>query len=478
MFSRVAQGRTGVKRDLEIALRKRLTERIGAERFELWFERYGSPKLEDNRVRICSPDQFTLDWIRNAFHQVLVVAAHEVLGDSWQVQYTISTEDFEVLSSSQTRVPETSTIPSEPKVSSRLRVAVPDAQRKSEPKRRRRELSEMIVGDNNRMAVTTAQHLLNHLGEITPLFVAGPTGCGKSHLLNAIYRDALSSRKVSRCVHLSAEQFTSHFLEALHGRGLPSFRAKHRDVDLLIVDDLHFLAGKRATLVEFQHTLDQLLRAGRQVVVSANRPPSELSELGGEIVARLSQGMVCSMDYPQADTKLALIHHIAKGKGLSLSDEVAEVIVTEISGDARRIAGALNRLLILELADRPCNSAELAREHLKDLLSASQASVGIHEVEQAVCDAFGIESDVLKSSNKSRQFSQPRMLAMYLARRHTRAALSEIGDYFGGRSHSTVVAAKKTVDRWVELDKQIGTTHRPLMVQDAIRQIERHLRAV
>lgn len=279
-----------MKRDLEIALRKRLTERIGAERFELWFERYGSPKLEDDRVRICSPDQFTLDWIRNAFHQVLVVAAHEVLGDSWQVQYTISTEDFEVLSSSQTRVPDTSAIPSEPKVSSALRVAVPDAQCKSEPRRRRRELSEMIVGDNNRMAVTTAQHLLNHLGEITPLFVAGPTGCGKSHLLNAIYRDALSSRKVSRCVHLSAEQFTSHFLEALHGRGLPSFRAKHRDVDLLIVDDLHFLAGKRATLVEFQHTLDQLLRAGRQVVVSANRPPSELSELGGgdrrEAIAR------------------------------------------------------------------------------------------------------------------------------------------------------------------------------------------------
>jgi chromosomal replication initiator protein len=115
---------------------------------------------------------------------------------------------------------------------------------------------------------------------------------------------------------------------------------------------------------------------------------------------------------------------------------------------------------------------------LKDLLSASQPSVGIHEVERAVCDAFGIESDLLKSSNKSRQFSQPRMLAMYLARRHTRAALSEIGDYFGGRSHSTVVAAQKTVDRWVESEKQIGTTRRPLMIHDAIRQIERRLRAI
>ena len=467
---RVAQGRTGVTRDIQLALRKRLADRIGADRFELWFERYGSPQLEGDVLRICAPDSFTVDWVRTTFHSVVSAVAQSVTTSPLKVEYSVKPALKASLPTDSTEGEHTvaGTVAPHTVTETRPTVSI----------RRRRELDEMVVGDNNRMAVTTAQHLLNHLGEVTPLFVAGPTGCGKSHLLNAVYRDAVASRKAGRCVHLSAEQFTSHFLEALHGRGLPSFRAKHRDVDLLVIDDIHFLAGKRATLVEFQHTLDQLLRAGRQIVVSANRPPTELTELGGEIIARLSQGLVCSMDYPQAETKLDLIRVLADRKGLTLSDEIADVIGAEISGDARRISGALNRLLILKLAGTPCESAESAREHLKDLLSASQPSVGIHEVERAVCDAFGIESELLKSSNKSRQFSQPRMLAMYLARRHTRAALSEIGDYFGGRSHSTVVAAQKTVDRWVESEKQIGTTRRPLMIHDAIRQIERRLRAV
>ncbi len=457
-------------RDIQLALQKRLADRIGADRFELWFERYGSPRLENGVVHICAPDSFTLEWIRNAFHPIVSAVAQAILPSPFEIEYSVSP-------SLKPSLPQAL----EGQTDASSSGETPPSVTKTPPTielKRRRELEEMVVGDNNRMAITTAQHLLNHLGEVTPLFVAGPTGCGKSHLLNAVYKDALASRKAGRCVHLSAEQFTSHFLEALHGRGLPSFRAKHRDVDLLVIDDIHFLAGKRATLVEFQHTLDQLLRAGRQIVVSANRPPGELTELGGEIIARLSQGLVCSMDYPQAEAKLALVHALAKRKGLTLSDEIADVLGAEISGDARRIAGALNRLLILKLAGTPCETADSAREHLKDLLSASQPSVGIHEVERAVCDAFGIESDLLKSSNKSRQFSQPRMLAMYLARRHTRAALSEIGDYFGGRSHSTVVAAQKTVDRWVESEKQIGTTRRPLMIHDAIRQIERRLRAI
>jgi chromosomal replication initiator protein len=467
---RVAQGRTGVTRDIQLALRKRLADRIGADRFELWFERYGSPQLVDDVLRISAPDSFTVEWIRNTFHSVVSTVAQSISANPLKVEYLVSPTLKSALP--EEAVEQENTLPS------KATLQISADTRPTVAIRRRRELDEMVVGDNNRMAVTTAKHLLNHLGEVTPLFVAGPTGCGKSHLLTSIYRDALASRKAGRCVHLSAEQFTSHFLEALHGRGLPSFRAKHRDVDLLVIDDIHFLAGKRATLVEFQHTLDQLLRAGRQIVVSANRPPTELTELGGEIIARLSQGLVCSMDYPQADTKLDLVRTLADRKGLTLPDEITDVIGSEISGDARRISGALNRLLILKLAGTPCETADSAREHLKDLLSASQPSVGIHEVEQAVCDAFGIESDLLKSSNKSRQFSQPRMLAMYLARRHTRAALSEIGDYFGGRSHSTVVAAQKTVDRWVESEKQIGTTRRPLMIHDAIRQIERRLRAI
>ena len=168
------------------------------------------------------------------------------------------------------------------------------------------------------------------------LFLFGPPGCGKSHLGEAIL-SAVRARGCRRAVGLSSEQFTSLFLEALHESGLPSFRRKYRDVELLVIDDVQFLAGKKATLVEFQHTLDMLQRQGAQVVLTADRAPADLSGLGQELVARMSSGLVCSMQMPEYETRLGIVRQLAKRRQVVMGDQVAEMIATELLGDARQI---------------------------------------------------------------------------------------------------------------------------------------------
>jgi chromosomal replication initiator protein len=255
------------------------------------------------------------------------------------------------------------------------------------------------------------------------------------------------------------------------------FRKKYRDLDLLAIDDVQFFAGKRATLSEFQYTVDQLIRDGKQVMVAADRPPLELTDFGGELITRLNAGLVCSLDYPDIDGRRRIAKNLCEQLHVQLDDEVIEMVCQSISRDARKLAGAINRLSVLASVTAGSVSVDQARQTLTDLVTlAGSSSSSMPNIEKAVCDLFDIKPTELKSSSRRKRISSARMLAMYLSRQYTSSAFSEIGDYYGGRTHSTVIAAEKKMVKLLDQNQAIALPHAKYPAREVIKRIESSLR--
>jgi chromosomal replication initiator protein len=344
-------------------------------------------------------------------------------------------------------------------------------------RRRFATLESFVVGETNRMAAASAEMVVRQPGQLTPLLIHGPTSVGKTHLLEGIWTAARKSHRKLTVLYLSAEQFTTHFLEALRGSGLPAFRRKYRDVGLLILDDLQFFAGKKATQTELLHTIDTLLAGGRQIVFAADRSPRELTELGPELASRLQSGMVCRIEPADHSTRLGIVAQMARRFNLPLPPEVQQFIASRLTNHAREISGALCRLQATsEVLGQPVTLA-MAEEALAEMIRNSGRVVRLWDIEKAVCQVFGLEPQSLQSQEKGRRVSHPRMLAMWLARKHTRAALSEIGQYFGHRSHSTVISAQKRIDGWMAAGEALHLVEQNWKIDEAIRHVERQLMA-
>jgi len=451
-------------REIVSDLRRRLADRVGNERFELWWKNIDF-QIDDSAVVVIADSKFTLDCLKSS-HTLLVAAAQEVLGNCASVLYRVD--------SNPNAVPAPA---ARPKASERNQ----DTSKKTNQRPTRKpnaqpSLGSFVVGDGNRLSATAAKMVCDRFGTVSPLYVYGPTGTGKTHLLKGIVRHARAILPNREVVILSAEQFTSQFLEALQGAGLPSFRRKYRTVELLLIEDIQFFAGKRATLVELQYTLDTALRNGRQLVLSSDRSPAELSGFGPELTARLAGGLVTAVEPPDRMTRLGIFKQLVQQESLSVPDEVCELIATEISGDGRQLVGALNRLVATSQAMNKPITVALAQSALADLLRTTRRMLHLGDIEQAVCEVFGLERDRLKTTTKVKSISHPRMLAMWLARKYTRAAFSEIGEFFGRKSHSTVISAERRISRWVRDGEQIQMAHGTCHIEDAIRRVEGELR--
>ena len=288
-----------------------------------------------------------------------------------------------------------------------------------------------------------------------PLVIQGGVGLGKTHLLEGIAAAFRSTRPGLKVVQTTAEAFTNGFLDAMRTGGLSSFRSRFRGAGALVVDDVHFLAAKRATQDEFLHTFNALVADGVPLVLAADRHPRQIAKLTDELVTRFLGGMVVRLDGPDPATRKAILKAKAAARRVDVPDSVLAYIADNLRASVRELEGALHSLIAhATLAGKRLDLA-LAKTALRDTIRHTARAVGMKDVEKAIVSLFGVTPDDLRSDGRARAVSYPRMLGMYLARKHVGASYSEIGRFFGGRNHSTVISAEKKVKSWLAEESRV-----------------------
>ncbi|MBV9125088.1 MAG: chromosomal replication initiator protein DnaA, partial [Planctomycetes bacterium] len=328
----------------------------------------------------------------------------------------------------------------------------------------------------NRLAHASALSVIEAPGEgANPLVLHGPVGTGKTHLLEGIYAGLRKGHPNWRVCFVTSEEFTNRFVQAMHLGKLGSFRKHFRECDALLVDDLHFLVGKAATQEEFLHTFDALVADGRQVVATCDCHPRLAGEFSPELTDRLLGGAIWGLLPPDGDTRREILRSKALREGLTVPEEVLNHLAEQLRGNVRELEGALHTLRHYSRVTGQAVDLALAREALGDLLRHSVRSYQLADVDRAICRALRLENGALQSKQRTWAVSHPRMLAMYLARKHTSAAYSEIGRHFGGRNHSTAVAAEKKIRQWLQGGEELLLGERRLRVREAMDLVEREL---
>lgn len=473
------------------AITTALADQIGRTIFDMWFEGSNSIVFDGQQVQVFAPNAFSLSRLQSRFSGDVREAVHRIAGPETSIQYATRESEERFPSVEKTVATETESSAGsslagdgfieETDPQTYFNFHQPESRPAAPASRKTKSKSPFIksfwFGDENRLARAAVEQVMDFPGEFSPLLIYGPTGSGKSHLLEAIVNEYRRRLRRKRCAYLSSEKFTTEFISSLRGgSGLPLFRRRYRDLDIIAIDDIQFFSSKRATLGEFLQTVDHLARAGKQVVVAADRPPIELEGIGTDLAARLTGGLTCPLQYPGFDGRVSIIERVCQQRGLVLPLEVRELIAQHMTRDVRRILGAINRLYAVSMSLREKVTMQMAQEVLGDLLAFSAIGASIKGIEQAVCDFCGVKSNEIRSSSRRKKVCVARMLAMYLARRHTGAAFSEIGDHFGNRKHSTAIAAEKKVAGWIENSDHISLPNASYPADEVVRRIESILR--
>jgi chromosomal replication initiator protein len=461
------------------ALSAQLAERIGAKRFKLWFTTQAQLNVCDAVLTIRTVNAFVRDWLRAQFADEIADCWTAMKGEAAQLEFSYDA----TLSSNENGSDQQSAASlNSSAVAATKSVDIPsvaaDAAVPAGPSGRRWNagLTGFVMGRSNEYAFRAAELTARGRQQASPLLLVGPSGAGKTHLLRAIQQEYRRHHARDAVLYLTAEQFTTSFVEALRGSGMPSFRQKCRGAQLLAIDDLQFFPGKKRTLEELLYTLDAFVADGKQVVLASDRGLTELRALGPELVSRLSGGLICEIASPEFATRLGIVRQFADESGLELAEDVAKLVATQISAGARELRGALHRLKAMSVAYGQPISKDLAARALDDLARHSTRTVRLADVQKVVCEAFGVEAAQLRSDRKGRSLAEPRMLAMWLARKYTRAPWSEIGEFFGRHSHSTVISAHKRVEKLIAEQGNVGLANQTCQVEDAIRVLETALR--
>ena len=481
------------------AITEALASQIGQTIFDMWFEGSDPIVFDGQQVQVFAPNAFSLSRLQSRFSGDVKEAVHRIAGPETSILFSTrdNTPGESLLDSVSERTAASSDStdkqedgrqigqdgfitetdpqtyfhfhqPTEPK---------PAAKSRSKNAKPARYVKSFWFGDENRLARAAVEQVIDSPGDFSPLLIYGPTGSGKSHLLESVVNDFRRRLRRKRCVYISAEKFTTEFISSVRGgSGLPMFRRRYRDLDILAIDDIQFFSSKRATLGEFLQTVDHLAREGKQVIVSSDCPPIELEGIGTDLAARLTGGLTCPLQYPSFEGRVSIIENVCQQRNFTLPLEVRELIAQHMTRDVRRIIGAINRLYAVSFSLQEKVTMCLAQDVLSDLLAFSSVGASIKGIEQAVCDFCGVKSNEIRSASRRKRVCTARMLAMYLARRHTGAAFSEIGDHFGNRKHSTAIAAEKKVAGWVKDSENIALPNANYPADEVIRRIESILR--
>lgn len=454
--------------DVATTLGQVLRERIGGPRFDLWFRDKAKFDLRSDRLVVGVPNCFYQDWLQKKFADDVQQAAAALVGETLPVSFVIDPELFreqrrQETSATPAPAPEAPAPRAEPALASPTRSRL----------RKWRRLSDFVVGPNNRVAHAAAVGVVEDPASVpTPLVLHGPVGVGKSHLLEGIYLGLKEANPDARLSYFTAEEFTNRVLGAMQAQKQGAFRRQLRDCDALFVDDLQFLAKKTATQEEFLHTLETLQRDGRHVIVACDSHPRLTEIFLPELTDRLVGGAVWGLTTPDAATRAALVRAKAKRP---LPNDAVEYLASKLRGNVRELEGALHAVEHLARVSGGAITLELVQGAVAETLRACVRHVRLDDVDRAVHTTLGLPAGTLQSRQRRWQSAYPRMLAIYLARKHTEATFSEVGRHFGQRNHSTAVAAEKKVRAWLASGESVLLGASKVSVAEVLERIEAEL---
>jgi chromosomal replication initiator protein len=480
------------------ALGEAISRRIGEPRYNLWFDRHTRFHWDAGVLTVGVPNRHFEEWLQKTFIRVVRDAAAEVFGEPMEVRFTIDPELFRAARQEQAESQQKPVAPpacpiiteanKEPSISAKPARPGPVAGKRLEQrslfdrpakKRTRRwyKLDEFVIGACNRVAHAAAVSVVEMPAETaTPLVLHGPVGTGKSHLLEGIYVGLRRAHPDWTIRFSTAEDFTNRFVQAMRLGKLGGLRKQFRECDALLLDDLHFLATKKATQEEFLHTFDALLADGKPVILTCDCHPRLADDFAPELIDRLLGGAVWGLAPPDSETRLDILRaKSGKSPGTLINEEVLQYLAGKLRGNVRELEGALASLRhYSRVTGRPID-VNLAREALADLLRHAVRVVQMADIDAAVCKVLRLPSGALQQKQRVWAVSHPRMVAMYLARKHTSSAYSEIGQHFGGRNHSTAVAAEKKVRQWLASDAEMNLGEHTFRVREIIELVESNL---
>jgi len=300
-----------------------------------------------------------------------------------------------------------------------------------------------VIGNSNRLAHAASVAVAESPAKAyNPLFIYGGVGLGKTHLMHAIGHYVLSQNPSTRVLYVSSEKFTNELINAIKDDRNEEFRTKYRNIDILLIDDIQFIGGKERTQEEFFHTFNSLYEAGKQIIVSSDKPPKDIPTLEERLRSRFEWGLIADIQPPDLETRIAILRKKAQMESLDVPNDVMVFIADKIAYNIRELEGALNRVVAYSSLTESEINVELATEALKDILSAARTKViNSATIQEAVARYFDIKPEEFKSKKRNRDIAYPRQIAMYLCRELTDMSLPKIGDEFGGRDHTTVIHA-------------------------------------
>ena len=438
---------------------KRLLDRARQElpdqTFQAWLEPTEALTIEGSTLFVGAPDQFTADWNDSKHAELLSSYAPIVLGYPLSVAFRVNEErkkrsqmDFFV---------------SPPPASKPM---VPHNGTSSPPLSERYTFDLFVVGKSNELAAAAANAVSQAPGKVyNPLFIYGDTGLGKTHLMQAVAHETLQRSPKTRITYVGTEQFMNELIGSILDRTGAEFRRRYRETDLLLIDDVHFLKGrKETTQEEFFHTFNALYEAGRQIVLTSDRPPSEIAGLEARLISRFQWGMVADISLPDFEHRVAILKQKAQLDRLELTipDDVIHFIAEHVRSNVRELEGSIIKLLAYASLKHKDITVDVAREALRDKLRAIEglqhegnASLTIFTIQQAVAKEWGVTVDGLRSKTRTKTLTTPRQIAMYLVRELLSTQLVEIGNAFGGRDHSTVIHSLEKVQQSITQDSDL-----------------------
>lgn len=419
--------------------------------FETWLKSTKATAINDDTLFIAAPNEFSRDWLENRYLKLITDTIYELTGENMKIKLITSDPDMGMDPSTPKRVHDRR---------NQFQEEAPGSLLNS-----KYIFDTFVIGAGNRFAHAASLAVAEAPAKAyNPLFIYGGVGLGKTHLMHAIGHYVLEHNPNAKVVYLSSEKFTNEFINSIRDNKAIEFRNKYRNVDVLLIDDIQFLAGKESTQEEFFHTFNALHDDHKQIVISSDRPPKEIPTLEDRLRSRFEWGLITDIQPPDLETRIAILRKKAKADNLDIPNEVMVYIANQINTNIRELEGALIRVVAYSSLINRDIDADLAAEALKDIIPSNKPKIiAIIDIQRTVGEYFGIKLEDFKAKKRNKSVAYPRQIAMYLSRELTDNSLPKIGEEFGGRDHTTVIHAYEKITKTLVSDPNLQVAIKELM---------------